>query len=554
MSLHKTIKTILQESCEESSRHEGSRLKREGAVPIYGNELERFIRTVLTEANREEVITKKLHLPGRVATWAIGIDKKRAIVIANWVLVKMEEMEPESTKNLSSQDKNLQRISASAAIQAMEKVNTSARPLIDIVRLLGEKGTPFNIKQFETVEQALSAAKAEANVRDDVEIPLEEGQKVIMTFPDGYYWLDLGVSECSIESEEMGHCGSASGDTLISLRDSFGKPHVTVDYGFSGEINQIKGKENKPPVEKYHEYIVQLLLNEEFTVEKMSTQEHNSYDEGAGDLMLYQLTLEQQERLMAANPKLFNVFTKLRMLELGSPLVTTDSFIEGDFTFGRYSANVKDGHLNFGLIIGELADVIPDELQHHYHALTGDSYIDHEGYDLNVDWSSINLRKISEANKKAIVDQANEYYDDGYGEQGTFDFDYVTENPDSFPGTADMIVTAWNVALADAYNEEYGAIAYNEISSFFNIRDNSSNLRLPLKFVLEMIAELDEGDFEEASEDGTVDIEQIMALIIADASYNDKFVIGGRVNDWDVYVDSSYVSSESFNTHLDMYF
>lgn len=90
-----------------------------------------------------------------------------------------------------------------------------------------------------------------------------EGEgKIIMTFDDGYYWIDLAKTHCPYEEKEMGHCAEDERGTLWSLRDKHGKPHVTATVTGGGDIVQMKGKENKKPVEKYHKYIAQLLAGE----------------------------------------------------------------------------------------------------------------------------------------------------------------------------------------------------------------------------------------------------------------------------------------------------
>lgn len=92
---------------------------------------------------------------------------------------------------------------------------------------------------------------------------LNEDGIVIMTFDDGYYWIDLETNYCKDEANAMGHCASTDSDTLLSLRIKQ-SPHVTVafDYNnghYGGTIHQMKGRNNKKPVEKYHKYIMELL-------------------------------------------------------------------------------------------------------------------------------------------------------------------------------------------------------------------------------------------------------------------------------------------------------
>jgi hypothetical protein len=63
----------------------------------------------------------------------------------------------------------------------------------------------------------------------------------------------------------MGHCGNTNkGDTLYSLRDRNKSPHVTAAIDTKkGIVYQMKGRNNKKPIDKYHKYIVDLLMSDE---------------------------------------------------------------------------------------------------------------------------------------------------------------------------------------------------------------------------------------------------------------------------------------------------
>jgi archaellum component FlaC len=112
----------------------------------------------------------------------------------------------------------------------------------------------------------------------DTEVTDESGE-VLMTFHDGYYWIDLLTNNSPEEAAAMGHCGRTTANTILSLRDSNKKSHVTiaVDYLNKEEftyksIRQCKGKQNTKPVPRYHKYIVDLLLDDRF--ETTSTDKH----------------------------------------------------------------------------------------------------------------------------------------------------------------------------------------------------------------------------------------------------------------------------------------
>lgn len=85
--------------------------------------------------------------------------------------------------------------------------------------------------------------------------------KNILSFPDGYNWVDLEKSYCEKESSSMGHCGNRGGsgsDTILSLRDSKNIPHLTFILN-KGVLGEMKGRNNDKPQPKYHPYITELL-------------------------------------------------------------------------------------------------------------------------------------------------------------------------------------------------------------------------------------------------------------------------------------------------------
>lgn len=137
-------------------------------------------------------------------------------------------------------------------------------PLRDPNEKITLKGLTFDQAYKDSLEWHQSL-KAGGIIHD------EKGE-IYMTFPDGYYWIDLQTNECEEEGEAMGHCGTSEGD-LYSLRKNK-SPHVTIALNDDNQILQIKGRNNKKPIEKYHTYIVDFLI-------KIDAQEYElEYDTG----------------------------------------------------------------------------------------------------------------------------------------------------------------------------------------------------------------------------------------------------------------------------------
>jgi hypothetical protein len=94
------------------------------------------------------------------------------------------------------------------------------------------------------------------------------GTKLIHTYSDGYKILQLLTpTALDYESEHMGHCVGKggydervkSGKTKIySLRDNKNIPHATMEVT-NNILEQIKGKQNQPVVEKYRDYIATFI-------------------------------------------------------------------------------------------------------------------------------------------------------------------------------------------------------------------------------------------------------------------------------------------------------
>jgi len=116
-------------------------------------------------------------------------------------------------------------------------------------------------------------------------LDIQDGQDVIKQYDDGYYWLDLNHNNCKVEGGAMGHCGNTYADTLLSLRDDRGEPHITVAFDYDGTYRQAKGKENNKPVEKYHPYMHWLFTNGgKYQIKKYDPEYQSGEDYTISDL------------------------------------------------------------------------------------------------------------------------------------------------------------------------------------------------------------------------------------------------------------------------------
>ncbi len=83
---------------------------------------------------------------------------------------------------------------------------------------------------------------------------------------DGFYWVELKDAEAlNYEGNKMGHCVGSycqqvnlGKSRILSLRDLKDEPHCTIEIN-QNWISQIKGKQNKAVIPKYHRYVQELL-------------------------------------------------------------------------------------------------------------------------------------------------------------------------------------------------------------------------------------------------------------------------------------------------------
>ncbi len=130
----------------------------------------------------------------------------------------------------------------------------------------------------------------------------DEQGEIIMSFPDGYYWIKLDTSYCSAESEAMGHCGRGEG-VLFSLRkDKY--PVITSDVLKDGTVKQLRGRANTKPKEKYHKYIVDFLLSDyvkKIDYNYFKRDENFWISDLKDDFLIKKIILEKTELLEGQN-------------------------------------------------------------------------------------------------------------------------------------------------------------------------------------------------------------------------------------------------------------
>lgn len=94
----------------------------------------------------------------------------------------------------------------------------------------------------------------------DKEIEASGNEKIVHEFSDGFKILELSADDCRAEGPSMGNCVATYADDvtssevkIFSLRDPRNKPHVTISMNGKNfnVVQEIKGQENKVPIQKY---------------------------------------------------------------------------------------------------------------------------------------------------------------------------------------------------------------------------------------------------------------------------------------------------------------
>ncbi len=131
------------------------------------------------------------------------------------------------------------------------------------------KNYQYGNKSLEGVMNDFSTIEGKWKTSNDQRVSLQGDEDIVMSFPNGFVWMNLNRAGCQDEARAMGHCGNGvgrDGETILSLRKKISnnvyRPVTTFILDKNGMLGEMKGRENDKPSEKYHSYIVALLKHD----------------------------------------------------------------------------------------------------------------------------------------------------------------------------------------------------------------------------------------------------------------------------------------------------
>jgi len=254
---------------------------------------------LVLERNHIKKIKKFADVP-EIYNWAHELDNHMSLWIADKFVKELKNDVVES--QLARLDKYLKGSEKDPQIANLITA-MKGRLRDDFTKILHYVNSPLhdnkpNINKLSLEEAIEKSEEWHKEVEKTAGKAIEdETGEVIMTFDDGFYWIDLQSTKCSDEAESMGHCGNTNeGTTILSLRDSKKQPHVTIAWNENDNIfTQIKGKGNNKPVERYHKYVVDLICDLKIT-------RHKSEYQRTTDLTTDDLSEELLDKLKECNP------------------------------------------------------------------------------------------------------------------------------------------------------------------------------------------------------------------------------------------------------------
>jgi hypothetical protein len=305
----------------------------------------------------------------------------------------------------------------------------------------------------------------------DIDYVEPKENKILKTYPTNeygkkYYWVMLPSNICDLESSRMGHCGKSDySDNLISFRSTFNNvngeeindSHITIGYG-NGLFYQVKGKQNKKPLEKYFPYIFDFIKSlvkseiEDLPFNGFASEYASKEDYGWEDMTKQELT-----ELYELNPNLFSDFAGKYMLyeaglsvERPNTTIVIEKSPEYVADLLKLDRDLSDEVVE-KVLTGETDDWFNGSDSYSYYYENAGDYVDNL-YEKNYEKVIDKIVELTGFDKSVVKENGAKYYLSGDDEE----FDR-----DTFEDISRSIANAMSSAEENAYVNYY----YQEIKS-----------------------------------------------------------------------------------------
>jgi hypothetical protein len=296
--------------------------------------LKDIISTLLVEADKKDILMKKVGLIERVATEFSEICGAISVIMFNKFMeyaIKINTENPDiysstglpNTKGETLKEKIINRINLrNDYLYDYFGGREGLVGLMDYIRigLFGDFNRVKNLPLDELIQK--SKEWHDSLQIGSSKIDYVEKKEIILDFrenEEGFYWVKLGGTSCSEEAKRMGHCASSSG-YLYSLRSykrignghTLNKSHLTASINRAGDLLQLKGPKNTKPSKEYNKYILPLLYFKDG--ENYLIYGFGSEYGAEKDFNLSDLTSDEVKKLYNDRPELFSKAKERKLL------------------------------------------------------------------------------------------------------------------------------------------------------------------------------------------------------------------------------------------------
>ena len=484
---------------------------------------ENQILNILTEASKESVLVNKLNYTEGDASDLVRLCGALSVWMGKKLYQKFYDTQKDRSENPYWETKRF--LQGGGVVNFLRNDITG---IMDYIRVeLNSDITPIKELGFDEIKKE-SKEWHDHLQGSEGNINYEEQNEIIRDYRKGnggYYWANLNTNDSNEECERMGHCGRTSNmNTIISLRENrkvgnyyINKSHITAAVGkTNGIIFQMKGQNNAKPSEKYHPYIVDLLINDK-TIKGFGSE----YD-SPSDFKISDLKQEKIKSLYEKRPELFSDRKNQKLL-MGMGLIdkVVDNLvfnyetaasdlgriIDGDYMVTRY-VDRRTGNR----VAASMFEMI----------LSGDISDMYNRYD-GVDIDYLMTHYVDEENmntiKKMLISRMGEDYD-------LTDVDYDSEE---FEDIKDALIDSQNDAEGDDYYDKLYSTLKECLSKYGEIiqmDDEGVEVKVDLSNYLDS---LDEGEEDELFERCDNDLKCIFIELLEDGTIDKpEFFIDDR--------------------------